>query len=96
MEDLKAKLQATLKEAMINKDNFRRDVVRTVAVGARRRHLQAGFLLGPGMDAVMVLRRDVVVAGRAADLRHLLRVRELLNRCQLGVAVDARGPRRVD
>jgi uncharacterized protein YqeY len=28
MEDLKAKLQATLKEAMINKDNFRRDVVR--------------------------------------------------------------------
>jgi uncharacterized protein YqeY len=28
MEDLKGKLQASLKEAMINKDNFRRDVVR--------------------------------------------------------------------
>jgi len=28
MEEAKAKLQAALKEAMVNKDNFRRDVVR--------------------------------------------------------------------
>ena len=71
-------------------------VVRAVAVGARRRRREPGFLLGPGVHAVVVLRRDVLMTGGAADLREVFRVRKFLNGGQIGVAVDTgrRGMRR--
>src|SRR5581483_8339452 len=67
----------------------RLDVVFAVAVAAGGRADEAGLLLRPGVDAVVVLARDVVVAARARRLRELRRVRQLDVLREIGVAVDA-------
>ena len=68
---------------------FRVDVVRAVAVGAGRRDDQSGFFLGPGVDAVLVFRPDIVMAAGAADLGQFLGMREVGDSSKVGVAVDA-------
>src|SRR6266542_5003232 len=66
------------------------DVVFTMTVGAPGRDDEARLLLRVRVDTVVVFRRDLVVASRTRDLRQLVGVRELFQRREISMAVDAR------
>jgi uncharacterized protein len=58
MEDLKAKLQASLKEAMINKDNFRRDVMRLLQSAVKQVEVDTRKELNDD-DVMKILQKEV-------------------------------------
>ena len=66
------------------------DVMRPVAIGARRRGRgQPRLLFRPGMNAVVIIRTFVIVTAGAGHRRELLRMREFLQGGEVLVAVDA-------
>jgi hypothetical protein len=58
MDDVKAKLQAALKEAMLNKDNFRRDVVRLMQSAIKQVEIDTRKEVS-NEDVVGILQKEV-------------------------------------
>jgi len=66
MEDPKAKLQAALKEAMVNKDNARRDVIRMVMSAIKQVEIDSKKTLGAD-DVVGVLQKEAKTRRESID-----------------------------
>lgn len=66
MEDPKAKLQAALKEAMVNKDNARRDVIRMVMSAIKQVEVDSKKTLG-AEDVVAILQKEAKTRRETID-----------------------------
>ncbi len=66
MEDPKAKLQAALKEAMVNKDNERRDVIRMVMSAIKQVEVDSKKTLG-AEDVVAILQKEAKTRRESID-----------------------------
>jgi uncharacterized protein len=66
MEDPKAKLQAALKEAMVNKDNSRRDVIRMVMSAIKQVEVDSKKTLGAD-DVIAILQKEAKTRRESID-----------------------------
>jgi uncharacterized protein len=66
MDDVKAKLQATLKEAMLAKDNFRRDVVRLMQSAVKQVEIDTRKELSND-EVVAILQKEVKKRRESVD-----------------------------